>query len=171
VKTGQTDFSAVVNKLIGEKPDAIFYAGYYPEAGPFAQQLDDKGVTAKFVGPDGVKDSEFLKGAGNAAAKAYFTCPCVPEDNFKDFTAAYKSVEGRDPGTYSPEGYDVTTILLKGIDKGIKDRAGLLDFVKNYNGQGLTKKFNWDAKGELSDTPVWSYKVENGKIVNNGQIS
>ncbi|WP_167121522.1 branched-chain amino acid ABC transporter substrate-binding protein [Amycolatopsis viridis] len=171
VKTGQTDFSAVVNKISTENPDAVFYAGYYPEAGPFAQQLNDKGVAAKFVGPDGVKDPEFLKGAGGGAAKAYFTCPCVPEDNFKDFTAAFKQVEGADPGTYSPEGYDVTTILLKGIDSGIKDRAGLLNFVKNYDGQGLTKKFKWNDKGELSDTPVWSYRVENGKIVNNGQIS
>lgn len=171
VKTGQTDFSAVVNKISSSGVDAIFYAGYYPEAGPFAQQLNDKGVTAKFVGPDGVKDTEFIKGAGSASANAYFTCPCVPEDNFKDFTAAFKQVEGADPGTYSPEGYDVTTVLLKGIDSGIKDRAGLLNFVKNYNGQGLTKKFHWNDKGELSDTPVWSYKVDNGKIVNNGKIS
>ncbi|MFD4194971.1 branched-chain amino acid ABC transporter substrate-binding protein [Amycolatopsis thermoflava] len=171
VKTGQTDFSAVVNKISTENPDAIFYSGYYPEAGPFAQQLNDKGVTAKFVGPDGVKDNEFLKGAGGGATNAYFTCPCVPEDNFKDFTAAFKSVEGADPGTYSPEGYDVTTILLKGIDSGIKDRAAMLNYIKNYDGQGLTKKFKWNDKGELSDTPVWSYRVENGKIVNNGQIS
>ncbi|AIJ23044.1 ABC transporter ligand-binding protein [Amycolatopsis methanolica 239] len=171
VKTGQTDFSAVVNKISTESPDAIFYSGYYPEAGPFAQQLNDKGVTAKFVGPDGVKDNEFLKGAGGGATNAYFTCPCVPEDNFKDFTAAFKSVEGADPGTYSPEGYDVTTIFLKGIDSGIKDRAAMLNYVKNYDGQGLTKKFKWNDKGELSDTPVWSYRVENGRIVNNGQIS
>ncbi|MFC4086630.1 branched-chain amino acid ABC transporter substrate-binding protein [Amycolatopsis samaneae] len=170
VKTKQTDFSAVVNKIASEKPDAIFYAGYYNEGAPFAQQLNDKGVTAKFVGPDGVKDQEFVKNAGNAAGSAYFTCPCVPEDNFKDFTAAYKQTEGRDPGTYSPEGYDSATVLLKGIDKGVKDRAGLLDFVKNYDGQGLTKKFKWNEKGELSDVPVWSYKVDNGKIVNNGQI-
>lgn len=171
VKTGQTDFSAVVNKISTENPDAVFYSGYYPEAGPFAQQLNDKGVTAKFVGPDGVKDPEFLKGAGAGANSAYFTCPCVPEDNFRDFTAAFKQVEGADPGTYSPEGYDVTTILLKGIDSGIKDRAALLNYVKNYDGQGLTKKFKWNDKGELSDTPVWSYRVENGRIVNNGQIS
>jgi branched-chain amino acid transport system substrate-binding protein len=171
VKTGQTDFSAVVNKIATEKPDAVFYAGYYPEAGPFAQQLNDKGVTAKFVAPDGVKDPEFLKGAGAGANNAYFTCPCVPEDNFTAFTTAFKQQEGADPGTYSPEGYDVTTILLKGIDSGIKDRAGLLNFVKNYDGQGLTKHFKWDSTGELSDTPVWSYRVENGKIVNNGQIS
>ena len=171
VKTGQTDFSAVVNKISTESPDAVFYAGYYPEAGPFAQQLNDKGVTAKFVGPDGVKDPEFVKGAGAGASSAYFTCPCVPEDAFKDFTTAFKQVEGADPGTYSPEGYDVTTILLKGIDSGIKDRAALLSFVKNYNGQGLTKRFQWNGQGELSDTPVWSYRVDGGKIINNGQIS
>jgi len=172
VKTGQTDFSAVVNKIQMENPDAIFYAGYYPEAGPFAQQLNDKGVTAKFVGPDGVKDPEFIQGAGAAAAAdAYFTCPCVPEDNFKDFTSSFTAIEGQAPGTYSAEGYDVTTILLKGLDKGLKDRASLLDFVRNYDGQGLTKHFKWNAQGELFDTPVWSYRVQDGKIVNNGQIS
>jgi len=171
VKTGQTDFSAVVNKILTEKPDAIFYSGYYPEAGPFAQQLADKGITAKFVAPDAVKDAEFLKSAGSAAANAYFTCPCVPEENFTSFTTSYKAAYGIEPGTYSPEGYDMATILLAGIDKGAKDRAALLNFVKTYNGQGLTKKFAWDDKGELSETPVWSYKVQNGKIVNNGQIS
>lgn len=171
VKTAQTDFSAVVNKISSESPDAVFYSGYYPEAGPLAQQLDDKGVTAKFVGPDGVKDEEFVKGAGNAAANAVFTCPCVPAEQFTGFSSAYKQVEGRDPGTYAPEGYDLTTILLKGIDKGIKDRAGLLEFVRTYEGQGLTKKFEWDATGELTDTPVWSYKVENGKIVSAGRIN
>jgi branched-chain amino acid transport system substrate-binding protein len=171
VRQKQTDFSAVVDKMVTEKPDTIFYSGYYPQAGPFAQQLDNKGVTAKFVGSDGVKNTEFVKAAGNAASKAYFTCPCAPEGNFKDFTAAYKSIEGHDPGTYSTEAYDVATILLKGIGKGVTDRAGLLDFVRNYNGRGLTKTFKWNDKGELSETPVWSYQVENDKIVNKGQIS
>ena len=162
VKTKQTDFSAVVNKIKGEKPDAIFYSGYYQEAAPFAQQLNDAGVKAKFVGPDGVKDDLFVK--------AYFTCPCVPADQFTKFTDAYKAATGVDPGTYSPEAYDVATILLKGIDAGKKDRAGLLDFVKTYDGQGITKHFKWDDHGELAATTVWTYKVDNGKIVRNTEI-
>lgn len=170
VKTKQTDFSAVVNKISSESPDAVYYAGYYREAAPFAQQLDDKGVTAKFVGPDGMKDDEFVKNAGNAASKAYFTCPCVPAEQFTEFANAYQQHAKRAPGTYSAEGYDIATVLLKGIDQGAKDRAALLEFVKNYEGQGLTKTFKWDDKGELTTTPVWSYKVENGKIVNNGEI-
>jgi branched-chain amino acid transport system substrate-binding protein len=171
VKTKQTDFSAVVNKVKSENPDAVFYSGYYQEAAPFAQQLNDAGVKAKFVGPDGVKDDEFVKGAGDAAANSYFTCPCVPADQFTDFTNAYKqSTGGKDPGTYSPEGYDLATILLKGIDSGKNTRPALLDFVKTYDGQGLTKHFKWDDKGELAQTTVWTYKVEGGKIVRNTEI-
>lgn len=170
VKTKQTDFSAVVNKIKNDKPDAVFYSGYYQEAAPFAQQLNDAGVTAKFVGPDGVKDDEFVKGAGEAATKAYFTCPCVPADQFTKFTTAYQAAAGKDPGTYSPEAYDLATILLKGIDSGKKDRAGLLDFVKSYDGQGITKHFKWNDHGELASTTVWTYKVSNGKIVRNTEI-
>lgn len=170
VKTKQTDFSAVVNKIKANAPDAVFYSGYYQEAAPFAQQLNDAGVTAKFVGPDGVKDDEFVKGAGEAAANAYFTCPCVPADQFTKFTDAYKAATGKDPGTYSPEAYDLATILLKGIDSGKTTRPALLDFVKTYDGQGITKHFKWNDKGELSSTTVWTYKVENGKIVRNTEI-
>ncbi|GAA1977195.1 branched-chain amino acid ABC transporter substrate-binding protein [Amycolatopsis minnesotensis] len=170
VKTKQIDFAAVVNDIKSKSPQAIFYSGYYQEAAPLAQQLSDAGVDAKFVGPDGVKDDEFVKGAGDAAAKAYFTCPCVPADQFTDFSTAYKAASGKDPGTYSPEGYDLATILLKGIDAGKKDRASLLDFVKTYDGQGLTKHFKWDDKGELAKTTVWTYKVEGGKIVRNTEI-
>lgn len=171
VKSKQTDFAAVVDEIAAQSPDAVFYSGYYREGAPFAQQLADKGVEAKFVGPDGLKDDEFVKGAGDAAANAYFTCPCVPADQFTEFSTAYKASAKRDPGTYSAEGYDAATILLTGIDSGITTRKELLNYVQDYQGQGLTKKFDWDSKGELKQTPVWSYRVENGKIVKNSQIS
>lgn len=171
VKTKQTEFSAVVNNIKNQNPDVVYYSGYYQEAAPFAQQLFDSGVEAQFIGPDGVKDDEFVKGAGDAAEDVYFTCPCVPADAFTEFTEAYKKLAGgKDPGTYSPEGYDIATILLKGIDSGVKDRAAMLEFVKNYDGQGLTKHFKWDDKGELAKTTVWTYKVENGKIIRHAEI-
>jgi branched-chain amino acid transport system substrate-binding protein len=50
VKAGDKDFSATVQLVKGESPDAVFYAGYYAEAAPFVQQLRDGGVTATFVG-------------------------------------------------------------------------------------------------------------------------
>ena len=172
VKTGQKDFSATVNKVVQAAPDALFYSGYYAEGGPFAQQLHSAGYTGKFVAPDGVKDPQFIKLAGQAAAQgAYFTCPCVPADASKDFAAQYKAKYGTDPQTYSAESYDAATILLSGIDHGNDTRAKLLDWVNAYDADGITKHIKFDGTGELAGQPaIWSYVVQGNDIVKYQQI-
>ena len=164
VKTGQREFSAAIGTIEAANPDAIFYAGYYDEGAPFAQQLRDAGVEAALVVPDGVKDPIFVQNAGEASNGVYMTCPCLPGDVFPEFQEAYRARWNVDPQTYSAEAYDATTILLRGLDQGISDRAALLQHVRNYQGQGLTKAFAWNAQGELTETPVWSYVVRDGQI-------
>ena len=171
VTTGQKDFSAVISKIMNAKADAVFYAGYYAEGAPFDQQLAGKGFTGTFVAPDGVKDDQFIKQAGDASNNAYFTCPCLPGELIPDFASAYQDLaKGAAPGTYSIEGYDAATVLLSGIDAGKQSRADLLAWVKAYDKDGLSKHYKWDAKGELQAPTVYGYKVENGKIVPIGPI-
>jgi branched-chain amino acid transport system substrate-binding protein len=170
VTTGQKDFSAVISKIINAKPDAVYYSGYYAEGAPFDQQLVTKGYTGTFVAPDGVKDDQFIKLAGNASANAYFTCPCIPGELIPTFESAYKTSFNLEPGTYSIEGYDAATILLSGIDAGKTTRADLLAWVKSYDKDGLSKHYKWDSTGELQAPTVYGYKVENGKIVPIGTI-
>ncbi|MEX0427529.1 branched-chain amino acid ABC transporter substrate-binding protein [Nocardioides sp. DS6] len=170
VTTGQKDFSAVVSKIMNAKPDAVFYSGYYAEGAPLDQQLVSKGYKGTFIGPDGVKDDQFIKLAGSSSSNAYFTCPCLPGDLIPDFEKDYKAQFKAEPGTYSVEAYDAATVLLSGIDAGNTTRAKLKDYVKNYDGQGLSKKLKWDATGELAETPVFGYKVQDGKIVSVGSI-
>ncbi|KIC68528.1 branched-chain amino acid ABC transporter substrate-binding protein [Pseudarthrobacter phenanthrenivorans] len=171
VTTGQKDFSAVISKIMNAKADAVFYAGYYAEGAPFDQQLVGKGFTGTFVAPDGVKDDQFIKQAGDASNNAYFTCPCIPGELITDFASAYKDIsKGAEPGTYSIEGYDAATVLLSGIDAGKQSRPDLLAWVKAYDKDGLSKHYKWDAKGELQAPTVYGYKVENGKIVPVGPI-
>ena len=171
VTTGQKDFSAVVSKVMNAKPDAVFYSGYYAEAAPLDQQLVSKGYKGAFIGPDGVKDDQFIKLAGSASSNAYFTCPCLPGDLIPDFEKTYKAAFKIEPGTYSVEAYDAATVLLSGIDAGNATRPKLLSYVTSYDGQGLSKKLKWDSTGELAETPVFGYKVDNGKIVSVGSIS
>jgi branched-chain amino acid transport system substrate-binding protein len=171
VTTGQKDFSAVISKIMNSKADAVFYSGYYAEAAPFDQQLSGKGFTGTFVAPDGVKDDQFIKQAGDASSNAYFTCPCIPGELIPDFASAYKEVsKGAEPGTYSIEGYDAATVLLAGIDAGKQSRPDLQSWVKTYDKDGLSKHYKWNAKGELQAPTVYGYKVENGKIVPIGPV-
>ncbi|SBS77585.1 Extracellular ligand-binding receptor [uncultured Mycobacterium sp.] len=158
VKKGDKDFSAAVTQVKGQSPDSVFYSGYYAEAAPFVQQLRDGGYTGKFVSADGTKDPEFVKAAGQASKDALLSCPCGPATG--SFADEYTKKFGQAPGTYSTEGYDLGTVLLKGIDAGKITRPDLLDWVKNYNGQGVARKYQWTDKGELTTTLIWIYKVQ-----------
>lgn len=166
VKTGETDFSGVINSIQAKKPKSVFFSGYYPEGGPFVKQLRAAGYKGVVVTADGVKDPEFIKLAGAAAAEGtLITCPCVPGENLEAFNDAYVAKFNVAPGTYSPEAYDAANIFLAGIDSGISERDKMLEFVDNYDADGITKRISFTDTGEVEEIPIWGYKVEGGNIV------
>ncbi len=158
VKKGDKDFSAAVTQIMGQQPDAVVYASYYTEAALLLQQLREAGYTGLFAGPDGIKDPQFVKAAGESAKGAVLSCPCGPATG--DFAEQYTKSFGSAPGTYSLEAYDLATILLKGIDSGAVTRPALLDFVRNYDGQGVARNYKWTDNGELNSDLIWIYKVQ-----------
>jgi len=158
VKKGDKDFSAAVTQVKGVSPDAVFYGGYYSEAAPLVQQLKDGGFGGTFVSADGTKDPQFVQQAGEASKDAILSCPCGPATGA--FADEYKKKFNTDAGTYSAEGYDLGTILVKGIDSGAITRPALLDFVRNYNGQGVARKYQWTPTGELTTNLIWIFKVQ-----------
>lgn len=158
VKKGDKDFSAAVTQIKDQSPDAVVFASYYTEGALLLQQLREAGYTGLFAGPDGLKDPQFIKAAGESAKDAVLSCPCGPATG--DFADQYTKEFGQAPGTYSVEAYDAATILLKGIDSGAVTRPALLDFVTNYEGQGVARKYQWTPTGELTSNLIWVYKVQ-----------
>ena len=55
-----TDYSATVNGVNAGNVNAVFYGGYYQNAGPLLKQLRDAGNKATFVSDDGTKDDGFV---------------------------------------------------------------------------------------------------------------
>ena len=158
IKKGDKDFSAAVSQIMGQSPDVVVFASYYTEGALLLQQLRDSGYTALFAGPDGLKDPQFVKAAGEASKGAVLSCPCGPPTGA--FAEEYTKKFGQAPGTYSLESYDLATILLTGIGSGADTRPALLDFVRNYDGQGVARKYQWNDKGELNSDLIWIYKVQ-----------
>jgi branched-chain amino acid transport system substrate-binding protein len=162
VQQKQKDFSATVTKVKSSGADALFYGGYYAEAGKLAKQLKNGGWEGTFVSGDGSLDKGFVEEAGSAGDGAVLTCPCAPAD--EEFTSAYTELSGAEPGTYSTEAYDATNILLSGIAEGNTDRESLLEWVNGYDDAGITKQIKFDETGEVSEVTVYAYKVEGGEI-------
>ncbi|HEV2760524.1 MAG TPA: branched-chain amino acid ABC transporter substrate-binding protein [Acidimicrobiales bacterium] len=165
------DFSAVVNRIKSANPDLIFYGGYYSEAGRLRKQLVDNGVRVRFLSGDGSLDQGFVTAAGAAGAEgAQLTCACklATEDaggKLGEFAKNYKSLNGAAAGTYSTEGYDSATLLIKGIKEGKTDRRALLDYVENLGSfEGVGKNISFEANGNIKATGVFVYEVKGGKL-------
>jgi branched-chain amino acid transport system substrate-binding protein len=135
VQQKQTDFSATVTKAKASGTDALYFAGYYGEAGLLAKQLKQGGYKGTFVSGDGTLDPGFIEGAGAAANGSYLTCPCLWATG--EWADKYKEVNGTEPGTYSGEGYDVANVFLQGIAEGHTDRESLLEWVNEYDADGV----------------------------------
>jgi branched-chain amino acid transport system substrate-binding protein len=172
VQQKQTDFSPTVTKIRSAGADAVFYGGYYAEAGLLKKQMVDAGLKTTLVVGDGVKDEGFITAAGAKAAEGtIMTCPCLPPDKAGgSFYADYKKAYNAEPATYGAEGFDAAKILLDGIAAGKTTREDMVSFVKSYDKPGVTKQLKFDSKGEPSEITVWAYQVKGGKIVPDQEI-
>nr|MBA3655443.1 branched-chain amino acid ABC transporter substrate-binding protein [Actinomycetota bacterium] len=169
------DYSIAVNKVKAAKPELVFYGGYYNEAGRFKKQLADAKVPAKFMSGDGALDPGFIVSSGAAGGEgAIITCPCKlatvdAGGPLGAFATKYKSVIGKDPGTYSSEGYDAANILINGVEAGNTSRAKLLKYVESLSPyDGLSKKIDFEANGNVKGGSVFVYEVKNGKLTELG---
>lgn len=164
IKPGDADYSGAVNKAKAAAPDAIFFGGYYAEAGKLVKQLKDAGVKAAFVSADGVADVGYIKAGGPATKDSYVSCPCNLNGNDK-FLSAYKAKFKDDPRTYGSEAYDSTNAFLAAFAAGKTDRTAINDFLKTYTADGASRKIKWDDKGEIGEGPTYIFKSDGSKLV------
>jgi branched-chain amino acid transport system substrate-binding protein len=170
IDTKASDYSSTVTKVKAASPDAVFFGGYYSQAGPLSKQLRDGGVTsAALVFGDGVLDKKYVELSGSGGEGAVITCPCAPAPDA--FASAYKAKFNTDPGTYAPEAYDSALAMLTAIAAGKVTRADINTYLKTIDVPGLTKQIKFDAQGETAAKNTYVYKVGGGKITPSGSVA
>lgn len=158
----ETDFSTILNRARIDKPDVIFYGGTYPQGGLVIKQIREKGLTAKFLGGDGLDSSDLQKIAGpENMTGVYFTTTSVPLSQLpagKEFEAKYKAKFGREPEGYSAYGYDAAHAILAAIAAGLKadsskmpERPTVAAEVRKVDFEGLTGHIVFNAKGDIKE--------------------
>ncbi len=169
---GTTDLGSVVGKIKAAAPDALFFGGYYEDAGRLKKALADAEVGATFVSGDGALDAGFVTAAGAAAEGAILSCPCyfATEDApgaIGEFAKAYEATIGNVPGTYSTEAFDAANILMTGITEGNTDRASLLEYVEGLKvvDEAISKPVEFEENGNIKAQGIYVFTVKDGKIV------
>jgi branched-chain amino acid transport system substrate-binding protein len=154
ISVGQTDMSAVVTKVKASGADAVFYGGYYTEAGLLAKQLRQGGFTGKFMSGDGAEDPNFVKVAGAQAANgALLSAPAGPAP--AGFAAT---------GLYATQAYDATNIFLAALEDGASNAEDINKFIGSYTGDGVSGPIAFDDKGDIKQSTIYVYKVADGKL-------
>ena len=162
-----SDYASTVNKVKAAAPDAIFYGGYYAQAGRLLKQLRDGGVEATFLSGDGSLDDGLAKGAGGTNADgAIVSCPCLIDPTGKAGPAskkladAYKAKFNSETAIYSGEGYDAATAFIEAVKAGKTDTASINEYLKTIDIPGVTKQIKFAENGEPATSDVYVYLFE-----------
>lgn len=170
---GERDYSAILTKIKGVNPDAIFFTGYYPEAGLLLRQMAEMKWSVPLMGGDATNNTDLVKIAG-ATAKGYrFISPPMPADidtdMAKDFLKAYEAKYGSQPSSiWSVAAGDALNVIVAAIKAKGTDSAAIADYLHNdlKDFDSLTGKISFDEQGDRVGDLYRLYEVnEKGEFV------
>src|SRR3989454_2584508 len=119
----KSNFDPIITPIKAKNPDLIYFGGIYDQGAPFFKQAREKGLKAKFLGPDGMDSSDLVKIGGKAVVGMYYTSAAGPASALpkaKAFVEDFKKKFGKNPEPYAAEAYDATAIALKAIEAAAK---------------------------------------------------
>lgn len=160
------DFNAILTSAKGKGPDLIFFGGMDPQGGPMARQLKDLGISAKYLGGDGIYSPKFIELAGKAAEGSKASSPGLPLEKMPGGTAFKQKYEAKygQIQLYEPFAYDAANVLIDAMKRaGSTDPAKYLAEVSKTNYTGVIGSISFDEKGDIKNGPVSVYEVKDGK--------
>ena len=162
------DFNAILTSAKGKKPDLIFFGGMDPQGGPMARQLKDLGMSAKYLGGDGIYSPKFIELAGKSAEGSKASSPGLPLEKMPggtEFKQKYEAKYGQIQ-LYEPFAYDAANILIDAMKRaGSTEPNKYLPEMGKTHYTGVIGTVSFDEKGDIKNGPVSVYEVKDGKWV------
>lgn len=161
------DWKAILTKIRGRKPDAIFYGGMDATGGPLLKQGRELGIKAVFAFGDGACTEEMKKLAGEQQAEGLVCSQAgIPvQAASKPFLDAYKAKFNTDPILYAPFTYDAAGLLIAAMQKANSaDPSKYLPALASISYQGASGKIEFDEKGDRKDAEMTIFTIKGGKL-------
>jgi len=161
-----TDWKAVLTKLRGRQPDAVFYGGMDATGGPLLKQGRELGMKAVFSFGDGACTDKMKELAGEAAEGLLCSQAGIPpQAASKKLLDAYKKKFSSDPILYSPFTYDAVNLLIEAMKKADSaEPSKYLPELQKISFSGATGSISFDDKGDRKDAEITIFTMKGGKI-------
>jgi branched-chain amino acid transport system substrate-binding protein len=160
------DWKAVLTKVKGKKPDAVFYGGMDATGGPLLKQARELGIKGTFAFGDGACTDKMAELAGAAAEGLVCSQAGIPvQASGKKFLDAYKAKFNIDPILYSPFTYDAANLIIEAIKKSDSaDPAKYMAALAASNYNGASGNIQFDEKGDRKDAEMTIFTMKDGKV-------
>ena len=140
-------------------PQAVYYGGEYPQAGPLSQQMKAAGLNVPLMGGDGIFDPKFIELGGASATGDLATSVGAPTEQLaagKKFVADYKAAAYKEPAAaYGAYSYDAANAIINALKVSLKDakdvasaRQATIDALGKVSFDGVTGKVAFDKFGD-----------------------
>jgi branched-chain amino acid transport system substrate-binding protein len=161
-----TDWKAVLTKLRGRNPDAVFYGGMDATGGLLLKQARELGMKAVFTFGDGACTDKMKELAGAAADGLLCSQAGIPPQAAdRKFLAAYKKRFKVDPILYAPFTYDGVNLLIEAMRKANSaEPAKYLPALHKISYMGATGRISFDAKGDRKDAEITIFTMKGGSL-------
>ena len=165
-----TDFMAILTAIKAKNPDAIFFGGMDPQAGPMLRQMEQLGLSnVKYFGGDGICTSEIAKLAAGAKTLENVVCAeggaslqKMPSGNA--WKARYDAKYPNQFQVYSPYTYDATFVLVDAMKRANSvDPKVYTAKLAETNFKGVTSTIAFESNGELKNPAMTLYVYKDGK--------
>ncbi|MDH5536985.1 MAG: branched-chain amino acid ABC transporter substrate-binding protein [Betaproteobacteria bacterium] len=162
-----TDFTAILTKIKGRKPDLIMFGGIDPQAGPMVKQMAALGIKAKYIGGDGIQTPNFIKIAGDSGKGVMASMPGLPKEQMpggKEFVTRYKAKFNAEVELFAPMAYDAVMVFAEAMKRADStEPVKFLPELGKTDHRGIIGPIAFDDKGDLRNGPITVYVVKDGK--------
>ncbi|MDB5873209.1 MAG: branched chain amino acid transporter substrate-binding protein [Ramlibacter sp.] len=166
------DFMAILTAIKAKNPDAVFYGGMDPQAGPMLRQMEQLGLTRqKFFGGDGICTMDLIKQAAGAKTLENVICAegGASLDKMPSGKAWKAKYDAKYPGqfqVYSPYVYDAVMVLVDAMKraKSVDPKVYTAEIGKT-NYKGVTTTVQFESNGELKNPAMTLYQYKDGKKI------
>lgn len=173
INPDDSNYQAVISAIKPAGPQALYYGGEYPQAGPLSQQMKAAGLKIPLMGGDGIYDPKYIQLGGKTSETDLATSVGAPVDTLesaKKFVSDYNAAGFKEPyAAYGGYSYDAANAIINALKTSLKDakdvesaRQATVDALGKVSFDGVTGKVAFDQYGDTTSKVLTVYKVAGG---------
>ena len=166
---GEKDFTAILTKLKGLKPDLIYLPTFYADAAAILNQAKRMRFHPVVMANSSLFSQKTIELGGDAVEGIiipanYFSAD--PRPAAQEFTREYEALYGAVPNQFAALAYDAANLMVAALHKvGVNDRSKVKEGLESLRGfQGATGSISY-ANGHDPEKELVRITIKNGEWV------